>query len=99
MRPPGGAKSDAAMKTVGSMGMSAVLWSIDTDVYKRQAWESWKKTTPAERADALLKIADVIDQNKERLALLETLDNGKPIRETIDVYKRQDHRRRMDTGK
>ena len=30
MRPPGGAKSDAAMKTVGSMGMSAVLWSIDT---------------------------------------------------------------------
>ena len=47
------------------------------------AWESWKKTTPAERADALLKIADVIDQNKERLALLETLDNGKPIRETM----------------
>lgn len=29
------------------------------------AWESWKKTTPAERADALLKIAGVIDQNKE----------------------------------
>ena len=33
------------------------------------AWESWKKTTPAKRADALLKIADVIDQNKEKLAL------------------------------
>ena len=57
------------------------------------AWESWKKTTPAERADALLKIADVIDQNKERLALLETLDNGKPIRETmtIDIPYASDH--------
>ncbi len=57
------------------------------------AWESWKKTTPAKRADALLKIADVIDQNKEKLALLETLDNGKPIRETmaIDIPYAADH--------
>ena len=35
----------------------------------------------------------MIDQNKERLALLETLDNGKPIRETmtIDIPYASDH--------
>lgn len=57
------------------------------------AWDSWKNTTAAERADALMKIADVIDQNKERLAMIETLDNGKPLRETmnIDVPFAADH--------
>lgn len=50
-----------------------------------KAWESWKKTTPAERAAILNKIADIIDQNKEHLAMVETLDNGKPIRETLNV--------------
>jgi NAD-dependent aldehyde dehydrogenases len=34
------------------------------------------------RANLLLKIADIIDANKEHLAMVETLDNGKPIRET-----------------
>ncbi|MBR4747142.1 MAG: aldehyde dehydrogenase family protein, partial [Desulfovibrio sp.] len=46
---------------------------------------SWKKTTPAERAAILNKIADIIDENREHLALVETLDNGKPIRETLNV--------------
>ena len=57
------------------------------------AWDGWKKTTAAERADALMKIADVIDRNKERLAMIETLDNGKPLRETmgIDVPMSADH--------
>jgi len=49
------------------------------------AWHSWKKIDPIERANLLLKIADLIDANKEHLAMVETLDNGKPIRETLNV--------------
>lgn len=49
------------------------------------AWDSWKKTTPSERARILNKIADIIDENNEHLALVETLDNGKPLRETMAV--------------
>jgi aldehyde dehydrogenase (NAD+) len=38
-----------------------------------------------ERAAILNKIADIIDENKEHLAMVESLDNGKPIRETMNV--------------
>ena len=50
-----------------------------------KAFETWKKTTPAERAAILNEIADVIDENKEWLAEVETRDNGKPIRETLAI--------------
>ena len=50
-----------------------------------KAWDGWKKVDPIERANLLLKIADLIEANKEHLAMVETLDNGKPIRETLNV--------------
>lgn len=58
-----------------------------------EAFKSWKKTSPQERSAMLLKIADLIDENKELLAMVETLDNGKPLRETlnIDVALSSDH--------
>src|SRR5690242_14705802 len=43
---------------------------------------AWGKTSPAERANILNKIADRIEENLEMLAVAETWDNGKPIRET-----------------
>ncbi len=43
----------------------------------------WGKTAPAERSKILNKIADVMEQNIELLALSESWDNGKPIRETL----------------
>ena len=49
------------------------------------AFETWKKTTPIERADYLLKIADALEAKKEHFAMVETYDNGKPIRETMNV--------------
>lgn len=54
---------------------------------------SWSKTSPTERSNILLKIADRIEQNLEALALAETWDNGKPIRETLnaDVPLAVDH--------
>jgi len=58
-----------------------------------KAFETWKDVSPQERSSILLKIADLIDENAEKLALIETLDNGKPIRETrtIDVPLSSDH--------
>ena len=51
------------------------------------AYPGWKAVSPSQRADILMKIADRIDANAELLAQVETMDNGKPIRETsaIDV--------------
>lgn len=50
-----------------------------------KAFESYRHTTPKERANILNEIADIIDANKEHLAMVETMDNGKPIRETLNV--------------
>ncbi|MET3962101.1 acyl-CoA reductase-like NAD-dependent aldehyde dehydrogenase [Marmoricola sp. OAE513] len=43
---------------------------------------AWGRTSPAERANILNKIADRIEENLELLAVAETWDNGKPVRET-----------------
>ncbi|EPR68209.1 Aldehyde dehydrogenase [Cyclobacterium qasimii M12-11B] len=47
-----------------------------------EAFKSWSKTSPAERSKLLNKIADVIEENLEMLARIETVDNGKALRET-----------------
>ncbi|CAM3985973.1 aldehyde dehydrogenase family protein [Campylobacter hepaticus] len=54
---------------------------------------AWGKTSPHERANILLKIADKIEANLELLAHAETWDNGKPIRETMaaDIPLAADH--------
>ncbi|MCR8642450.1 aldehyde dehydrogenase [Paenibacillus sp. N1-5-1-14] len=44
---------------------------------------SWGRTTPAERSILLNKIADRMEANLEMLAVAETWDNGKPIRESL----------------
>lgn len=68
----------------------------DVDSAVKAAWAAypaWKDLEPAQRADILLKIADRIDENAQLLATAETMDNGKPIRETtaIDVPFSSDH--------
>ncbi len=78
------------------MAKCAAASKADVDDAVKAAWSAfptWKKTSPAERAAILLKIADIIDVNKEYLAMIETLDNGKPIRETmnIDIPMGSDH--------
>ncbi len=58
-----------------------------------KAKEGWGKTSAAERANVLNRIADRMEQNLRVLALVETLDNGKPIRETTyaDIPLAIDH--------
>lgn len=51
----------------------------------QEAFKTWKYTTVSKRAELLNKIADIIDANTELLATVESLDNGKPIRETLNV--------------
>ena len=51
----------------------------------KQAFKSWKKTKPFERSKYLYALARLIQKNSRILAVLETLDNGKPIRETRDL--------------
>lgn len=46
------------------------------------AFPAWSKTSVATRSNLLLKIAQVIEDNLEMLARVETVDNGKAIRET-----------------
>jgi aldehyde dehydrogenase len=57
------------------------------------AADAWGKTSVTERSNILLKIADRIDANLELLAYAETVDNGKPIRETLaaDIPLSSDH--------
>ena len=50
-----------------------------------QAFQSWSKTSATERSNILLKIADRIEKNLEFLAAVETIDNGKAVRETINA--------------
>ncbi|AIM21861.1 aldehyde dehydrogenase [Serratia sp. OLHL2] len=49
------------------------------------AADAWGKTSVQERANVLLAIADRIESRLEMLALTETWDNGKPIRETLNA--------------
>lgn len=57
------------------------------------AKEAWGKTSVTARANILLKIADRIEENLEKLAVAETWDNGKAVRETLaaDVPLSADH--------
>ncbi len=49
------------------------------------AAEKWGKTSTTERSNILLKIADRIEANLELIATADTVDNGKPIRETMNA--------------
>lgn len=53
----------------------------------RAAFEqgTWSKTAPVKRKAIMLKLADLIEQHGNELALLETLDMGKPISDAINV--------------
>jgi len=45
----------------------------------RKAWQSWRNVSPGERCLLLNKLANLIEQHKQELAEIESLDNGKPV--------------------
>lgn len=78
------------------LAQCAEATQADVDAAVKAAWAAypgWKAVSPSQRADILMKIADRIDANAQLLAQVESMDNGKPIRETsaIDVPYSSDH--------
>lgn len=70
--------------------LSSIAEASNADVNKavvaaRNAYEKvWKKTSPKERAKYIYRIARMIQERARELAVIETLDGGKPIRESRD---------------
>lgn len=70
--------------------LSEVAEANQADVNKavsaaRNAYEKvWRKTAPKERAKYIYRIARMIQERARELAIIETLDGGKPIRESRD---------------
>jgi aldehyde dehydrogenase (NAD+) len=70
--------------------LSSIAEANTSDVNKavvaaRNAYEKvWKKTSPKERAKYIYRIARMIQERARELAVIETLDGGKPIRESRD---------------
>ena len=67
-----------------------VARSDESDIEKaldaaHAAAPAWGKTSAAERAVILNKIADRIEENLESIAVAESWDNGKPVRETLNA--------------
>ncbi|HZU37166.1 MAG TPA: aldehyde dehydrogenase family protein, partial [Gemmataceae bacterium] len=53
----------------------------------RKAFEEgpWRRMNASERGRLLNKLADLVEQNKEELAALESLDNGKPYKDSLNA--------------
>ncbi|MEG8026237.1 aldehyde dehydrogenase family protein [Sphingomonas aurantiaca] len=69
------ARSRAAPPRTSSLALDAA----------HAAKDAWGKSSPAERANILNKIADRMEEKLDLLAMVETIDNGKPIRETTNA--------------
>nr|WP_269668190.1 aldehyde dehydrogenase family protein [Staphylococcus gallinarum] len=70
--------------------LATVAKASDSDVDKavkaaQEAFVSWSQTSNTERAEYLREIGNKIEANKEKLATIESLNNGKPIRETLNI--------------
>jgi aldehyde dehydrogenase len=50
-----------------------------------KAFKTWSKSSATFRSNILLKVADKIEENLEYLARVETVDNGKAVRESINA--------------
>ncbi|MDQ1318827.1 MAG: aldehyde dehydrogenase, partial [Actinomycetota bacterium] len=88
--PPAGGQYFENVSPVNGQPFCEVARSTGADIEKaldaaHAAAPAWGKTSPAERAVLLNRIADVIETNLESVALAETWDNGKPIRETLNA--------------
>ncbi|MGJ6966187.1 aldehyde dehydrogenase family protein [Streptosporangium sp. G11] len=70
--------------------LAEVSWATEADVDRavqaaRKAFGVWSALPGSERAKYLFRIARIIQERSRELAVLESLDNGKPIRESRDV--------------
>jgi aldehyde dehydrogenase len=95
--PMSGAHMDDITPVTGEL-ITRVAKSDERDVdaaldAAHAAATTWNQATPTERAEVLNHVADLIDAHREELAVAETWDNGKPVRETLaaDIPLAADH--------
>ena len=75
--------SEAPLATVAQASAGDVKRAVRS---ARRAYDTvWSKTSGAQRAKYLYRVARLIQERARELAVVETLDNGKPIRESRDV--------------
>ena len=96
--PPAGGKYFANLSPIVGLPFTEVARSSAEDVElaldaAHAARASWGDTSPTQRANLLNRIADRMEAKADLLALAETVDNGKPIRESagVDVPLAIDH--------
>jgi aldehyde dehydrogenase (NAD+) len=88
---PSGHEQFASLNPATEATLASVSQGSSADVDRavksaRVAYDKvWSKTTGAQRAKYLYRIARLIQERSRELAVVETLDNGKPIRESRDV--------------
>jgi len=88
---PSASESFATVNPANEVVLAHVAQASNEDVNAavtaaRRAYETkWSKTTGAQRSKYLYRIARLIQERSRELAVVETLDNGKPIRESRDV--------------
>jgi aldehyde dehydrogenase (NAD+) len=88
---PGSHESFETLNPATEAPLAHVALASSADVDRavaaaRTAYDKvWSKTTGAQRAKYLFRIARLIQERSRELAVVETLDNGKPIRESRDV--------------
>ncbi len=71
--------TEEVFATVPKAGRDEVKEAIDA---AKSAQPKWEDLSPLERSSYLMKIADLIDQDRERLARILTMEQGKPIYES-----------------
>lgn len=86
---------DASTLEVFDPGTGQVIANVaaggaaDVDAAVASAWQTYERTwslmKPSARARALFRLADLIEDNIEELATIETIDNGKPLNESMYV--------------
>ena len=96
--PPSGGEYNENLSPVTGKPFCEVPRSTPDDIElaldaAHAARDAWGETSLTERAAVLNKIADAIERNHEMLAVAETWENGKPIRETLaaDIPLAADH--------
>jgi aldehyde dehydrogenase (NAD+) len=74
--------TEEPLAEVAQAGANDVALAVDA---AREAFEPWSAWKPSERAKVLFRIARVLQERARELAVAESLDGGKPIKESRDV--------------
>ncbi|MCC2590999.1 aldehyde dehydrogenase family protein [Chryseobacterium sp. MFBS3-17] len=88
--PPANGKYFDVITPLDGTVMAKAAHSNEQDLDKavnaaEEAFKTWGKTSVTERSIILNKIADRMEANLENIAVVETMDNGKPVRETLNA--------------